>query len=166
MDDGCAFTCSPPAPALKTHTRAHTIVHTRTHTTLPGYRREEDEDGRFRGYIKRKKTGEVGEPRGGEKKSIHPSIYLLQELRSAVREVLRAPHTPCAFQEEEERGGRTREEVVHPGRRRRRRRTMDGMQAYGAGKAGGAFDPVTFFQQPQTILRIVSWVSGRKKCTQ
>ncbi|KAK5873354.1 hypothetical protein PBY51_018402 [Eleginops maclovinus] len=35
---------------------------------------------------------------------------------------------------------------------------MEGMQAYGAGKAGGAFDPVTFFQQPQTILRIVSWV--------
>ncbi|GLD63888.1 synaptogyrin-1 isoform X1 [Lates japonicus] len=39
-----------------------------------------------------------------------------------------------------------------------RRRTMEGMQAYGAGKAGGAFDPVTFFQQPQTILRIVSWL--------
>lgn len=38
-------------------------------------------------------------------------------------------------------------------------RNMEGMQAYGAGKAGGAFDPVTFFQQPQTILRIVSWVS-------
>lgn len=35
---------------------------------------------------------------------------------------------------------------------------MEGMQAYGAGKAGGAFDPVTFLQQPQTILRIVSWV--------
>ncbi|KAK1886335.1 Synaptogyrin-1 [Dissostichus eleginoides] len=35
---------------------------------------------------------------------------------------------------------------------------MEGMQAYGAGKAGGAFDPVTFFQQPQTILRIVSWI--------
>ncbi|KAF0037039.1 hypothetical protein F2P81_009913 [Scophthalmus maximus] len=35
---------------------------------------------------------------------------------------------------------------------------MEGVQAYGAGKAGGAFDPVTFFQQPQTILRIVSWL--------
>ncbi|XP_023189041.1 synaptogyrin-1 isoform X2 [Xiphophorus maculatus] len=35
---------------------------------------------------------------------------------------------------------------------------MEGMQAYGAGKAGGAFDPVTFLQQPQTILRIVSWL--------
>ncbi|XP_036402757.1 synaptogyrin-1-like isoform X2 [Megalops cyprinoides] len=34
---------------------------------------------------------------------------------------------------------------------------MEGM-AYGAGKAGGAFDPVTFFQQPHTILRIVSWL--------
>lgn len=31
-------------------------------------------------------------------------------------------------------------------------------QAYGAGKAGGAFDPLAFFQQPQTILRIVSWI--------
>lgn len=39
---------------------------------------------------------------------------------------------------------------------------MEGMQAYGAGKAGGAFDPVTFVQQPQTILRIVSWVSKKK----
>lgn len=38
-------------------------------------------------------------------------------------------------------------------------RTMEGMQAYGAGKAGGAFDPITFFKQPQTIIRIVSWVS-------
>lgn len=39
---------------------------------------------------------------------------------------------------------------------------MEGMQAYGAGKAGGAFDPVTFIQQPQTIIRIVSWVSERQ----
>ncbi|XP_051572352.1 synaptogyrin-1-like isoform X1 [Myxocyprinus asiaticus] len=31
-------------------------------------------------------------------------------------------------------------------------------QAYGAGKAGGTFDPITFFQQPQTVLRIVSWI--------
>ncbi|XP_056607797.1 synaptogyrin-1a isoform X1 [Triplophysa dalaica] len=31
-------------------------------------------------------------------------------------------------------------------------------QAYGAGKAGGTFDPLTFFQQPQTILRLVSWI--------
>ncbi|XP_021480241.1 synaptogyrin-1 isoform X2 [Oncorhynchus mykiss] len=35
---------------------------------------------------------------------------------------------------------------------------MQGMQAYGAGKAGGAFDPLTFFQQPQTILRLVCWL--------
>uniref|UniRef100_A0A4W4EA97 Synaptogyrin n=1 Tax=Electrophorus electricus TaxID=8005 RepID=A0A4W4EA97_ELEEL len=34
---------------------------------------------------------------------------------------------------------------------------MEGM-AYGAGKAGGAFDPFTFFQQPHTILRMVSWL--------
>ncbi|XP_062874649.1 synaptogyrin-1a isoform X1 [Trichomycterus rosablanca] len=30
--------------------------------------------------------------------------------------------------------------------------------AYGAGKAGGAFDPLSFIQQPQTVLRLVSWV--------
>ncbi|XP_076871846.1 synaptogyrin-1-like isoform X2 [Brachyhypopomus gauderio] len=34
---------------------------------------------------------------------------------------------------------------------------MEGM-AYGAGKSGGAFDPLTFFQQPYTILRMVSWL--------
>jgi len=30
--------------------------------------------------------------------------------------------------------------------------------AYGAGKAGGDFDPVTFIKKPVTILRICSWV--------
>ncbi|XP_028934435.1 synaptogyrin-1 isoform X2 [Ornithorhynchus anatinus] len=30
--------------------------------------------------------------------------------------------------------------------------------AYGAGKAGGAFDPQTFIRQPHTVLRLVSWV--------
>lgn len=30
--------------------------------------------------------------------------------------------------------------------------------AYGAGKAGGEFDPVTFIKKPVTILRICSWV--------
>uniref|UniRef100_A0A8D0L7N2 Synaptogyrin n=1 Tax=Sphenodon punctatus TaxID=8508 RepID=A0A8D0L7N2_SPHPU len=30
--------------------------------------------------------------------------------------------------------------------------------AYGAGKAGGAFDPQTFIRQPHTILRMVSWL--------
>ncbi|XP_047428486.1 synaptogyrin-1a isoform X2 [Mugil cephalus] len=34
---------------------------------------------------------------------------------------------------------------------------MDGFQAYGAGKAGGAFDPLTFFRQPQTVVRILCW---------
>ncbi|KAJ8791699.1 hypothetical protein J1605_020421 [Eschrichtius robustus] len=29
--------------------------------------------------------------------------------------------------------------------------------AYGAGKAGGAFDPYTLVRQPHTILRVVSW---------
>ncbi|KAG8006596.1 Synaptogyrin-1 [Nibea albiflora] len=35
---------------------------------------------------------------------------------------------------------------------------MDGFQAYGAGKAGGAFDPLTFFRQPQTVMRIICWL--------
>ncbi|KAM6966484.1 synaptogyrin-1a isoform 1-T1 [Tautogolabrus adspersus] len=35
---------------------------------------------------------------------------------------------------------------------------MDGFQAYGAGKAGGAFDPQTFFRQPQTVVRILCWL--------
>ncbi|KAF4080151.1 hypothetical protein AMELA_G00167130 [Ameiurus melas] len=30
--------------------------------------------------------------------------------------------------------------------------------AYGAGRAGGAFDPLTFLQQPHTVLRMVSWL--------
>lgn len=32
--------------------------------------------------------------------------------------------------------------------------------AYGAGKAGVAFDPLVFFQRPQVIIRIISWVCG------
>ncbi|KAL2309197.1 hypothetical protein Nmel_005381 [Mimus melanotis] len=36
---------------------------------------------------------------------------------------------------------------------------MDG-GAFGAGKAGGAFDPQAFIRQPQTILRFVSWSGG------
>ncbi|XP_074513188.1 synaptogyrin-1-like isoform X2 [Sebastes fasciatus] len=35
---------------------------------------------------------------------------------------------------------------------------MDGFQAYGAGKAGGEFDPLTFIRQPQTVVRIVCWL--------
>lgn len=32
--------------------------------------------------------------------------------------------------------------------------------SFGAGRAGAAFDPVSFAQRPQTLLRVVSWVSG------
>jgi len=35
---------------------------------------------------------------------------------------------------------------------------MDGVGSFGAGRAGAAFDPFAFIQQPQTILRILSWV--------
>ncbi|KAM7130387.1 synaptogyrin-1 isoform X1 [Ciconia boyciana] len=34
---------------------------------------------------------------------------------------------------------------------------MDG-GAFGAGKAGGAFDPHAFIRQPHTLLRLLSWV--------
>lgn len=39
---------------------------------------------------------------------------------------------------------------------------MDSSGAYGAGKAGGAFDPFTFVQRPQVILRAVCLVSKCK----
>ncbi|XP_002736675.1 synaptogyrin-3-like isoform X2 [Saccoglossus kowalevskii] len=35
---------------------------------------------------------------------------------------------------------------------------MEGGGAYGAGKAGSAFDPIAFIKRPQVILRIVSWI--------
>lgn len=35
---------------------------------------------------------------------------------------------------------------------------MEGAGAYGGGKAGGAFDPISFIQRPQVILRAVCWV--------
>ncbi|XP_017773394.1 PREDICTED: synaptogyrin-1 [Nicrophorus vespilloides] len=35
---------------------------------------------------------------------------------------------------------------------------MEGLGAYGGGKAGGAFDPITFVQRPQVILRAVCWL--------
>lgn len=37
---------------------------------------------------------------------------------------------------------------------------MDG-GAFGAGKAGGAFDPQAFLRQPHTLLRLLSWVRPR-----
>lgn len=37
---------------------------------------------------------------------------------------------------------------------------MDAGGAYGGGKAGGAFDPITFVQRPQVILRAVCWVNN------
>lgn len=35
---------------------------------------------------------------------------------------------------------------------------MDGVGSFGAGRAGAAFDPLAFAKQPQTILRVLSWV--------
>ena len=31
--------------------------------------------------------------------------------------------------------------------------------AYGGGKAGAVFDPLTFVQRPHVIVRAISWVS-------
>lgn len=36
---------------------------------------------------------------------------------------------------------------------------MNAGGAYGGGKAGGSFDPITFIQRPQVLLRALSWVS-------
>lgn len=36
---------------------------------------------------------------------------------------------------------------------------MNAGGAYGGGKAGGSFDPITFVQRPQVLLRGLSWVS-------
>ncbi|MPD02138.1 Synaptogyrin-3 [Portunus trituberculatus] len=35
---------------------------------------------------------------------------------------------------------------------------------YGGGKAGAPFDPLTFVQRPQVILRAVSWVRTGQWC--
>lgn len=35
---------------------------------------------------------------------------------------------------------------------------MEGIGAYGGGKAGGAFDPVGFIRRPQVLLRALCWV--------
>ncbi|XP_062846505.1 synaptogyrin-3a [Trichomycterus rosablanca] len=35
---------------------------------------------------------------------------------------------------------------------------MDGVGSFGAGRAGSEFDPFSFIQQPQTILRILAWI--------
>ncbi|MED6260008.1 hypothetical protein ATANTOWER_028337 [Ataeniobius toweri] len=35
---------------------------------------------------------------------------------------------------------------------------MDGVGSFGAGRTGTAVDPITFAKQPQTILRVLSWI--------
>lgn len=35
---------------------------------------------------------------------------------------------------------------------------MDGVGSFGAGRTGSTVDPITFAKQPQTILRVLSWV--------
>lgn len=36
---------------------------------------------------------------------------------------------------------------------------MDGVGSFGAGRTGSTVDPIAFVKQPQTILRVLSWVS-------
>lgn len=43
-------------------------------------------------------------------------------------------------------------------------RAMEGA-SFGAGRAGAALDPVSFALRPQTLLRVVSWVSGPRPGT-
>uniref|UniRef100_A0A672YKW5 MARVEL domain-containing protein n=1 Tax=Sphaeramia orbicularis TaxID=375764 RepID=A0A672YKW5_9TELE len=35
---------------------------------------------------------------------------------------------------------------------------MDGVGSFGAGRTGSSVDPIVFVKQPQTILRILSWI--------
>ncbi|XP_005945493.1 synaptogyrin-3a [Haplochromis burtoni] len=35
---------------------------------------------------------------------------------------------------------------------------MDGVGSFGAGRSGSTIDPITFAKQPQTILRVLSWI--------
>ena len=56
--------------------------------------------------------------------------------------------------------------AVEPGAWSREERTeserelqkMDGVGSFGAGRAGSTIDPLAFAKQPQTILRVLSWV--------
>lgn len=36
---------------------------------------------------------------------------------------------------------------------------MNAGGAYGGGKAGGAFDPLSFAMKPQVVIRALCWVS-------
>lgn len=40
----------------------------------------------------------------------------------------------------------------------------DGASAYGASLAGRGFDFQKFVRQPQTIVRLLSWVSANRVC--
>lgn len=42
--------------------------------------------------------------------------------------------------------------------REREPQKMDGVGSFGAGRAGTTIDPIAFAKQPQTILRVLSWV--------
>lgn len=42
--------------------------------------------------------------------------------------------------------------------------SQGGTTAYGASLSGGSFDPINFLKQPQTILRLLSWVRNDKRC--
>ena len=58
------------------------------------------------------------------------------------------------------RGAATLKTVFSQGSARKLSSKMEGLGAYGGGKAGGAFDPVAFVQRPQVVLRAMCWVSA------
>lgn len=41
---------------------------------------------------------------------------------------------------------------------------MEGVGAYGGGKAGGTFDFIAFAKRPQVVLRLACWVSNNVLC--
>jgi len=61
----------------------------------------------------------------------------------------------------EERTQREREIEKEREREREIRQKMDVAGSFGAGRSGSTIDPYTFAKQPQTILRVLSWVSAR-----
>lgn len=84
------------------------------------------------------------------------------------REPVYSPHAPCARASlgarETRPYGREQQRIhtaVEPGAWNafREREKMDGAGSFGAGRTGSTVDPIAFAKQPQTILRVLSWVS-------
>lgn len=80
---------------------------------------------------------------------------------SAAAAAAREAHHPAVEPGErntEERTHREKGERERREERRKEREKMDGVGSFGAGRTGSTIDPITFVKQPQTILRLLSWV--------